>query len=352
MMKSHWLKSIVHVLFWVLSGWLITQSFSIQSQELEMVNGKEIIKTLRSATMMRQLLLCIGLSAVMFYANFWNIQRVKGKVQVKNVVVLSLGLFVAFTSIYYLIEYLELFGSLLPLPSSILWGIFIFYFAVSVAYGIGILWLHTERQRQQITLDKTAAELTLLRNQLQPHFLFNVLNNLLSMVDQAKNPRLADSLDRLSGLLRYVVYDISDQRVPVQKEIDFIRNYAELQLLRFEKDEVDFELNLTGMYNEQLIEPGIFISFIENAFKYGTEPEQKSRIDANFDLSEPKKVFFSITNPIFRITEPNHHTGIGLVNTKERLALVYPDRHYLDIRENELFEVTLEINTDEGYNSR
>ena len=167
------------------------------------------------------------------------------------------------------------------------------------------------------------------------------------MIDQKQNPQLATSLDQLSGLLRYVVYD-TEGDVTVRKEIDFTRNFAELQLQRYEKDEIDFQLEIIGKNDQQKIEPGIFIPFVENVFKYGVEPEKKSKVKIVFDLTDPNTIIFETTNPIYPTLQQNKGNGSGISSTKARLKLVYPNSHKLAITENEVFKVCLEFKTDES----
>jgi len=232
------------------------------------------------------------------------------------------------------------------MPSGLIWGITLFYFTASITYGISKVWLHTEKQKQQLSLEKTEAELNLLRAQLHPHFLFNVLNNLLAMIDQKASPELAHSLNKLSGLLRYVVNDTAQDKVPINKEIKFIKDFAELQSLGYEEGEIKFDLSINGPYGLQLIEPGIFVPFIENAFKYGVEPEKESTIKVTFDVTNERKIRFKITNPIHLNMQHMESSNTGIRSTQERLQLVYPDRHSLTIDQDELFSVQLEITTE------
>ena len=125
-----------------------------------------------------------------------------------------------------------------------------------VCYGFTKKWIQHEYDRKQLEFTKNQTELKLLRQQLQPHFLFNTMNNLLAMVNQSDNPKLAQSIDKLSGLLRYVVYDTKNRNVRIDEEIAFIQNFAELHLLRFEEDEIDFKIDIIGNWNQQKLSQG------------------------------------------------------------------------------------------------
>ncbi len=131
----------------------------------------------------------------------------------------------------------------------------------------------------------------------------------------------------------------------------FIRDFAELHLLRFEEDEIDYKFNITGSNNTQFIEKGILLSFVENAFKHGVQPEFNTYISMDIDITIATKVIFNIQNSIPPKIGVTHVGGYGLKATKERLQLRYPNKHSLEIDETaHIFNVTLTIHTDESNN--
>jgi hypothetical protein len=338
-MKSRIVEIFLHILFWSTTAWLLTNSFSVQFRQLKIIDGIETVNVIRNNTVMWQILKCITVGAIIFYISFWKIILNK-KFKKESIfwLLLYLGIGILFT---YLINISHTVPNqpLLPLPIS--YGIVIFYFTVSVAYGIAKLFYRAQQLQQQILIDKKQTELTLLRNQLQPHFLFNALNNLLSMVEPNKNPKLADSFERLSFLLRYVIEETQSEKVSIQKEISFLKNYVELQKLRFNENEVIVNFSVKGEYLVQKIEPGLYITFVENAFKYGTEPEQKCEIDIHFDLTNKNSIYFKIQNIVMVSNIKSNKTGIE--TTQKRLGLIYPDKHELNIQQNEKFIVNLKI---------
>ena len=350
-MNNKWIGISLNFLFWLLTGWLLTSSFSIVLQDIELINGVKTIHVQRSDTIIIQMLLLILLLIPVFYLNLWNITRLRKNKSTKRVIILSIALVIAFIALYKLLEVSPVNNLHPPLPTNISIGVIIFYFAISTTYGIGKLLQHAESKRHKADLERKQAELSLLRSQLHPHFLFNTLNNLMSMVDQEKSPALAKALDRLSGLLRYVVYDTAVGKVAVNKEIDFIKNYAELQALRFEKNEIQFNLEIKGDFDRQKIEPGIFIPFIENAFKYGVEPEKESQIRVVFDLSKKDEISFLVSNPVDKESQNINGKGSGIQSTQERLKLVYPGKHQLKITKDGAFTVELWIKSSESNNS-
>lgn len=350
-MKKLHLEIPINILFWILTVWLISSSFSITFVDVDIVNGNEIINIQRDTVIIIQLLILSFCSFVMFYLNFFSILRLKKEQNLIRTAFISVAYLVLSIIIYHLTELLPPSSDFPSLSLSLSIGIMVFYFAVSTAYGLVKLWMFTENNRKLLLLEKKQAELTLLRSQLHPHFLFNTLNNLLAMVDQEHNPNLADSLNTLSDLLRYVVYDTAKGKVSIEKEISFVKNFSKLQMLRFEKDEIDYSFTVEGEFVQQPVEPGIFIPFVENAFKYGVEIENKSYINIKFDLLDSKMIRFSITNSLHRISDKKGGSGSGIKKAKERLNLVYPGKHKIEIQNNNFFHVFLEIETNERDNN-
>jgi hypothetical protein len=345
---KRWFEVLANIIFWVITARIITHQFTVVEIEHLIDNGVESIKAIRSNELTIKLAWCIAFSFVVFYINLYIITRFNRDKPLIFMMLKSIGVLSICVASFFLLLSTNVLPSFPKISTSVLWGVFAFYYSTSVAYGISKAWITTEMQRKSLLVGKKQAELNLLRSQLHPHFLFNTLNNLLSMVDQKKDPALASAIDKLSGLLRYVVYDAMEKNVSIQQEIDFIRNYAQLQQLRFEDNEIQFNLSISGSYDQQRIEPGIFIPFVENAFKHGARPEYHATINASFDLTHPNKIIFEIQNPLgFQVQNPEK-SGVGIASSKERLQLVYPKMHTLEILQEEMFSVHLEIVTDEG----
>lgn len=341
-MKSRWVEGIIHILFWVSTGWLIISGFSIQSHEIEVVNDVETVIVNRNAGLIYQLFGCILVSIVLFYLNTFVVLK-QNRINAKSPIWYSVLILMGVLVVIYLISEYRFFDQGPNLPIQISSGIVIFYFTISIAYSLLKILINNHQREQQLIVDKKQAELTLLRNQLQPHFLFNAINNLLSMVNPADNPKLANSFDRLSKLLRYVIEENHADKVNIGNEIDFLKNYIDLQLLRFDDGEVNVNFSIEGPYDKQPIEPGLFIAFVENAFKYGTEPEKTTTIEISFDLTNPDEIhFFSKNNTL--MTNKNG-PGTGIESTQKRLALIYPQKHQLSISHSDNFIIRLTINT-------
>ncbi|GJM34357.1 MAG: sensor histidine kinase [Saprospiraceae bacterium] len=351
-MKTKWLEAGINLLFWGCTGWFIVSTFSVESQEIIMeTNGYESIKTVRNFDRANLLLLNVLIACLLFYTNLYLITRLKKRENFFYPLLFSGAAFLVALLLITSLPRVFFFGIQTIISIPLVFGILLFYYAVSVGYGIGKLWWIAEAQRQRLTLEKKQAELNLLRLQLHPHFLFNVLNNLLAMVDQKRNPKMAETIDRLSGMLRYVVYETERDSVSLEKEINFIRDYAELQLMRYEQEEVDFKLTVEGEDRAILVEPGIFISFVENAFKHGVQAEEQSFVQVCFDLTIAGKIIFTVRNSI----HPNYPSlekgGTGLAATRKRLQIVYPDQHQLTIKEDQCYTLKLELQPHENHHS-
>jgi len=165
-----------------------------------------------------------------FYGEFYLITKLKKPKEVWKFLLRSIGLIL--TVLVFCIILLK--ATVFPNDENIegfdgVVFMTIFYLSIVFCYGFTKKWLKHEQDTRQLELIKNQAELSLLRQQLQPHFLFNTMNNLLSMVNQSDNPKLAHSIDRLSDLLRYVVYNTKNEKVAIVEEINFIKNFSELQ---------------------------------------------------------------------------------------------------------------------------
>ncbi|MDR0538039.1 MAG: sensor histidine kinase [Tannerellaceae bacterium] len=210
----------------------------------------------------------------------------------------------------------------------------IFVCAVSVASKMTGSWYIAEDQRKELERSRTQAELQNLKSQLNPHFLFNTLNNIYSMI--AISPeRAQDAVHELGRLLRYVLYESSEPLVTIAKEIDFVNNYVELMRIRMPRH-VELRTEMLASAPMVYIAPLLFIALIENAFKHGISNNQHSFIHIVIKADD-KHVHCNISNSYFPKTQSDQSgSGIGIVNLCKRLSLLYPGRHSLQygLREN------------------
>lgn len=223
-----------------------------------------------------------------------------------------------------------------------------------IALSIKLLqyWYVQKKQTIEAEQQKTVAELKLLKAQLHPHFLFNTLNNLYSHTLES-SPRSPEIVMKLSGLLRFMIYDSNIPKIPLLKEIELVKNYITLEQLRY-GDRLDMSLTISGKIDQYQIAPLLLLPFLENAFKHGTS-EQIEQCWISFNLSmEGSTMRFKLVNSIDPDTDedPVKIGGLGLENVRRRLELLYKNKHDFETIELEevyivKLDVTLEALEDE-----
>ena len=188
--------------------------------------------------------------------------------------------------------------------------------------------IRTRQIKQQLKDEKaknTEAELAWLKNQINPHFLFNTLNNISSLT-QIDPDAAQDAIEQLSDLLRYAMYETNKKMVPIQGEVEFMRNYISLMKLRCnEKTTVNYQLSIVNYQLE--VAPLLFISLIENAFKHGVSSSRPSKIDIRLEQTDDRLVFTCDNTNYPKDDADRSGSGIGLENTRRRLDLMYADRY-------------------------
>jgi two-component system LytT family sensor kinase len=217
--------------------------------------------------------------------------------------------------------------------------LFVMIMALSMAIETRQRLRRTEQRALKAEADKANAELSFLKTQINPHFLFNTLNNIYSLA-VTKNEYTADSIMKLSNIMRYITDEIGEDYVRLQHEVECMRDYIDLQKLRLGKTtRVNFEVS--GQMAEKKIAPLILMSFIENVFKYGTSNHEMADIVISLEAKEDSICFYC-RNRLFDMKPVPERTGIGIANTRQRLEHLYPGRHSLTIKkENGYFIVEL-----------
>ncbi|TDW99050.1 sensor histidine kinase [Dinghuibacter silviterrae] len=210
--------------------------------------------------------------------------------------------------------------------------IFLSVLAVAIAQFFIKEWIRNDLTRTQAEAQQLSTEIKFLRSQVNPHFLFNTLNNLFSMAQKKGNDELADGISKLSGMMRYMIYESNTEQVYLQKEIEYLKNCIALHKLRYAGGEVEvaFSYPPPGAIGEVQIAPMLFIPFLENAFKHGIAIGERSCITVTITAGAGK-LNFTCENTdhshVRRLEEEK--TGIGLANVRRRLELVYPGRYAL-----------------------
>jgi len=229
---------------------------------------------------------------------------------------------------FYLVSYID---------QMYLYVFYIAYLSVGTLLHLSKSWFEvreSERKLMSMEKEKVQAELYALKSQLQPHFLFNSLNSLYAL-SLRQAPTLPDMLLKLSEVLRYVIYESDQKEVSLQREVNFLQDYIDLQKLRTPKDRpVNFQVE--GALHDIQIAPLLFINFIENAFKHGI-PHTDNRHPIHIKLiTNQNQVKLTVNNPYNPNEKPySQSEGKGLENVMKRLSLSYPEQHQLTIIRNE-----------------
>jgi two-component system, LytTR family, sensor kinase len=214
----------------------------------------------------------------------------------------------------------------------------------AVAIKLLKYWYANQQAQQILTQEKLQAELKFLKTQIHPHFLFNTLNNLYALTLK-KSEKAPEMVLKLSELINYMLYECKSDEVALSKEIKFIRNYVDIEKMRY-GDKLDVDIRITGDLGERKIAPLILLPFVENCFKHGaSEDLLQSWVKVSVD-SHHDHLVIKVENSKSGRNGENGNQGIGIQNVKRRLDLLYPGQHELKlINGEETFLVVLSINS-------
>lgn len=220
----------------------------------------------------------------------------------------------------------------------------IFLIGMSVALKATMRWHKDSMNLEKIKATQLEADLRNLRNQLSPHFLFNTLNNIYSLV-AVDTQKAQDSIHRLSGLLRSVLYENDNKFVPLNKELEFTQNYIDLMALRLSPNvKLDVLIQNNDCQNE--IASLMFITLIENAFKHGISTHNDSFINIKIFVDTDRGVLCTVENSLNMDKDKieSKNSGIGLANLQKRLELLYPQKHQFEVTQSDdKFSVLLRV---------
>ena len=198
--------------------------------------------------------------------------------------------------------------------------------ALSVAIKMTENWYKTEREKRELEKARTEAELQNLKNQLNPHFLFNTLNNIYSLI-AIDQERAQLAVQDLSRLLRHVLYDNTPDMIPLEREFEFTRSYIKLMSLRLSKN-TTLEVHIPETGKGLVVAPLLFIPLVENAFKHGVSTMRDSYIRVSIEVQDDNRLECVVENTNFPKKDNDRSgSGIGLQNLRRRLELLYPDRY-------------------------
>ena len=222
------------------------------------------------------------------------------------------------------------------------------FFITFFALGLRVLQRHSyiEKRQKELEKEKLNSELAFLKNQISPHFFFNTLNNIYSLISINTDDSQKAVL-QLSRMMRYLLYESEQGEIQLSDEIEFMNNYIDLMRLRM-SDKVKLEIEFPSEYENIAIPPLLFIPIIENAFKHGVSYREKSFINIRMNVTK-EFLTFNCSNSIVKKTEETekNHSGIGLDNLRKRLNLLFPGKHEFTINTSDnTFDVLVSINRE------
>jgi len=332
-----------HILFWLCSLLFAISAFYVASDHK---------LTLNSDLFLQALIPNIGFASSVYINLYLLIPKF---LKTKNYIFYTFWLLITLALSAILIQFIFIF----ILHTKSYSGQFIRMFSphfFTAAFYVGITslfkfvkdWLHLQEMTLKITQierEKLEAELNTLKSQLNPHFLFNSLNNIYSLA-LTNSPKTPGIILRLSDLMRHVLYESRENFIPVKNELNFLTNYIELQKIRL-NNQIDIQYSVEGNVPEMKVIPLIFEPFIDNAFKHGIRhPAAAPYLHVTIHF-QPKIMQFTIENNFDNTQsfQTNKSSGIGLKNIERRLEFLYaPDEYkYEIVRTNSTFEVRLEV---------
>lgn len=304
---------------------------------------------------LRSMLISNLLLIVIFYVHSYLIYPIREQ---KNGIVIYIGLLLICIAIYLVTRHLfrpDFANANVPIPREFkrpdpplinIMSVFPFIFTIvaSFCYQLYLEKLRSEKLAKERENIHLKTELAFLSSQISPHFMFNTLNTMVAMV-RKKSEALESSLINLSQLMRYMLYETNGKAINLADEVEYLKNYIDLQLIRFE-DDVDVHITLAGNFENFTIEPMLLVPFIENAFKHGIGNIKEPVITISIILEENKRLLkMLVVNNIAQIERsPEKSSGIGLNNVKRRLELIYPDKHLFNTEQkNNTFIAMLQI---------
>ncbi|MCW3169451.1 histidine kinase [Chryseobacterium sp. 09-1422] len=294
--------------------------------------------------------------------NFWFLPKLRKNKKIKRYLISVLALFIA--SIITLGQYLKWlysqfnttklvdftpFAITSPAPKSlekyqhyvdVFPGILVLMIVMTIGYAVQEFLLKIKKE-EKINTQQTLAELSLLKSQISPHFLFNVLNSLYAL-SLKKSEETPDVILKLSDILRYSLYESQEKEISIIKEIQILNTYIDIEKLRISEN-ANITFNHDEVKDSVKIAPMLLLSLIENAFKHGTDSTiETSHIKAFLSCAD-KSLIFNCENS-FKESSQKDFGGIGIENIRKRLQLLYPSKHIFEIEKyKDTFKVTLEI---------
>lgn len=323
-----------HLIFWIFTSLLVILGFQLLSLPASVLGG-------RGPDFQEQflaLLFTLPIGAIIFYSSYFSLNYFVKRTIRFVWIAISYAILI---SILIFIEKHDS-GGVDALDILIILFPVLYFNVFGFLFKTFIEWIKDRKIKAELEKDKVTSQLELLKSQINPHFLFNTLNNIdVLILDEPK--RASDYLKKLSEILRFMLYETNTERVPLSKEIEYIKKYIELQKIRTLNDKF-VELKIVGKMKDSFIAPMIFIHFVENAFKYATNKKIENAISIRLDISDNKMSFIckNHINSTDVTTQDNNGLGFNLI--KQRLDLIYGMDYILNVNnEDNWYIVNLEI---------
>lgn len=209
-----------------------------------------------------------------------------------------------------------------------------FIVLLALTYALIKYWFQNEKLKRSLYEEKLTTEMAFLKAQINPHFLFNVLNSFYAKALNNNVPELADDISKLAQLMRYMVYETNEEKVALEKEIHHLKKFIQVYQLRIaEEDEVFINFSSKGAVEKAQISPMLLIPFIENALKHGIDTKKKSIINISLEVAE-NYLTYKVTNTMHQAASglKENASGFGLDNLEKRLAILYANAHILETK--------------------
>lgn len=332
----------IHVLFWtmfIFFGVVFNVALHNQMRVTFPLLWSDLVDPLTPIGYARTILMC--------YLSLWTFDRLLRRHQYGLAIVVLLTLIALDVLLRYAIEQLFLgpvFG-VWQYPAELrIWAYFgetVFFSALGIFLCFLLKTINDFFHHEALRHEKVTMELAYLKAQLNPHFLFNTMNNLygLSLTEPARTP---DVILRLGEMMRYMLYESNETFVPLTREVEYVNGFIELEKLRYSR-QTNIDFTVEGNINGVMVAPLLLISFVENAFKHGQLHE--AQLPVRIRLSVSQDILYFETQNQVALREHDGSNGIGLKNVWRRLSLLYPDKHILRIwQEQDTYHVRLEIN--------
>ncbi len=284
----------------------------------------------------------LAFTVLISYLVFYVFNRFLAKKQYLHLVLGFVASSVVYTILRYLVEevvFFKIFGTHNYFETS---RIFPYYYTDCTAFFVGFSFnafflkmiedfFRTEKEKNELLTEKLNAEQAFLKSQLNPHFLFNTLNNIYSLT-LTQSPKAPEAVLKLSELMRYMLYESNVEKVSLATEVKYLENFIELQKFRYSGQTfIDFQV--AGDLHSQQIAPLLLIAFVENAFKHGEVNIVHKSLVISILLNN-NNLNFTVKN--FKKDQNKDEVGgVGLENVRRRLDLIYPNQHSLDVQEND-----------------